>query len=274
MKGLAYFGVGALAGALGAGMGAGISSALAGGSFGAGFVGSSAAMTATTSFTTGAAIGAGAGFSSGFTSGLGNGIIQEKKFGEALWQGTYTGLIAGASGALLGGISGGIDAVKDGRDFWHGGKAIEDISMNLPQMNQVGELDCRYEVHRSNDQYYNGSNESVSSLRESFPNVETNDAAMARMYGSKGLAMEEFRISSDMSKAEIAHKMANNLSQNKAMIYEMKVDKGFGHAVGITRVRVYDNGKILINFMNPSGVGGYSIRNFNSMLRMFTVFKF
>ncbi len=118
-KGLGYFGVGAVAGALGAGVGAGVSSALAGGSFGAGFIGSSTAMTATTSFTTGAAIGGSAGFSSGFTTDFGNRLIQGQNFGDAIWSGTKTGLIAGASGALLGGVVGGIDAIKDGRNFWN-----------------------------------------------------------------------------------------------------------------------------------------------------------
>ncbi len=129
-KGLAYFGVGALAGALGAGMGAGISSALAGGSFGAGFVGSSAALTATSSFITGAAIGGGAGFSSGFTTGFGNDLLKGNNFGHALGQGAIQGIIGASSGALIGGIVSGIDASKAGRDFWDGfdyQKALDDV---------------------------------------------------------------------------------------------------------------------------------------------------
>jgi RHS repeat-associated protein len=119
-QGLGYFGVGAAAGALGAGVGTGISSAMAGGSFGAGFIGSSAAMTATSSFVTCAAIGGGAGFSGGFVTDAGNSWLQGNSFGTGLWNGTKGGLIGGASGALLGGLWSGLDAVRDGRDFWGG----------------------------------------------------------------------------------------------------------------------------------------------------------
>ncbi len=110
-EGLAYFGVGALAGALSAGIGAGVSSALAGGSFGAGFIGTST-VSAATSFTSGAIIGSSAGF--------GNDLIKGESFGNSLINGIGTGVQEGVIGGLAGGFFSGIDAVKNGRDFWTG----------------------------------------------------------------------------------------------------------------------------------------------------------
>ncbi|MDR0575026.1 MAG: hypothetical protein LBG96_13560, partial [Tannerella sp.] len=158
-QGLGYFGVGAAAGALGTGVGTGISSAMAGGSFGAGFIGSSAAMTATSSFVTGAAIGGGAGFSSGFVTGAGNSWLQGNSFGTGLWNGTKGGLIGGASGALIGGLWSGLDAVRDGRDFWGGKpwKTTIDYSLpngNLPIHQQANpEVGCTQETLESIAEY-------------------------------------------------------------------------------------------------------------------------
>jgi hypothetical protein len=277
-KGLGYFGVGAAAGALGAGIGAGISSAMAGGGFGAGFMGSSAAMTATSSFLSGAAIGGGAGFTSGFVTGFGNALVEKQSFGKSIGQGFTYGGIGLGSGILLGGITGGINAAKDGRNFWHGGRLTTDVSMPLPQMNQApGTEDCRYETFRSIDEYYNGSTSDVADLRNNFSNVETKDAMMSKMYSSRGLGMRDFakeNITSQMTKSDIAYKIANTMTANKAMVYEMNISKGIAHATAITRVRIYDNGKILINLMNPSGAGGYSISNFRNMRNIFSIFKF
>ena len=112
MKGLGYFGVGAMAGALaagvGAGVGAGIASALpvsgaTAGGFAAGFWGTSSATVATSSFWSGAAIGGGAGLVSGFTTGFGNSLIEGNSFGSALGAGGYEGLVGGVSGRLIGG---------------------------------------------------------------------------------------------------------------------------------------------------------------------------
>ncbi|HEX4887224.1 MAG TPA: RHS repeat-associated core domain-containing protein [Luteibaculaceae bacterium] len=102
-KGLAYFGVGALAGALGAGTGAG-------------FLGTSAAFTETNSFSSGAVIRA----SRGFTSGFGNSIIQGNQFKKALGDGVKAGAMGDLGCGLIGGLSGGIDAkIHDGK-FWNG----------------------------------------------------------------------------------------------------------------------------------------------------------
>lgn len=211
--GVGYFSVGAVAGTLSAGVGAGISSALvSGGSFSA-------------------------GGSVGFVTGFGNGLFGGKSFRQSLGQGALYGLGGAASGALVGGLWGGIDAYRDGRNFMHGERVVEEISMPLPQMNQVRELDCRYEVFRSNDTYYNGSTRSVADLRNQFPNVETSDAAMSKMYGSKRLSLLKLDTS-NLSKIDMAKDIASHLSKNNSVIYEMRISDQFAHAV--SRVRIYD----------------------------------
>ena len=262
-KGLGYFGVGALAGALGAGVGAGISSTMAGGSFGAGFVGSSAAMTATTSFTTGAAIGGGAGFSAGFTNGFGNGLMQGQNFGEALWSGTKNGLIGGASGAAIGGLVNGIDAAADGRNFWHGGTKTIDASLQIPQVNQAGQYDCNYACAESVDGYYgNGRNQGYFQTLEPGNGQGLTDVEIGRMYGKAGYGARQISINTT-NPASTAGDIANTMSANKAVVlnYNTGVSGGansaglrivFGHATVVTRVRIFDNGRFIINVMNPS----------------------
>ncbi|MFZ5431612.1 MAG: RHS repeat-associated core domain-containing protein [Bacteroidota bacterium] len=263
-EGLGYFGIGAAAGALGAGVGAGISSAMAGGSFGAGFIGSSAAMTATTSFATGAAIGGGAGFSAGFTTGFGNGLIGGQNFGQALWSGTKDGLIGGASGALLGGLAGGIDATADGRNFWHGGTRTVDVSLPIPQVNQAGQYDCNYACAESVDSYYgNGRNQSYFQTLEPGNGQGLTDVEIGRMYGKAGYGARPISINTS-NPVSTAGDIANTMSANKAVVlnYNTGISGGvnsagqrivFGHATVVTRVRIFDNGRFIINVMNPGG---------------------
>ena len=261
-QGLGYFGVGAVAGALGAGVGAGVSSAMAGGSFGAGFIGSSSAMTATSSFVTGAAIGGSSGASSGFTTGFGNDLMQGNSFGHALGQGGKYGLIGGISGAAIGGLAGGIDAVRDRRDFWHGGRLTTDVSMPIPQGYQNGQYDCNYTVAEQIDAYY-GNNRSESYFRSLEPGQGQGlrDAEIARMYGKAGYAPNQIAV--DMKNPlNTTVEIANSMSRNNAVVLNYRTgviggftDSGqriiFGHATAITRIRMYDNGRFIINVMNP-----------------------
>ena len=126
---------------------------------------------------------------------------------------------------------------------------------------------------RSNDTYYNGNTRSVADLRNQFPNVETSDATMAKMYGSKRLSLLKLDTS-NLSKVDMARDIASHLSKNNSVIYEMRISDKFAHAVAVSRVRIYDNGRILLNFMNPSGAGGYSTTNFNNLRQIFRVIKF
>jgi hypothetical protein len=79
-------------------------------------------------------------------------------------------------------------------------------------------------------------------------------------------------INSNMSKYEIAQKMAGYMQQNKTIHYEFKI-YGEGHATGITRIRIYDNGLIKINLMNPAhGSNGFIIiRNFKGLYNVFVI---
>lgn len=278
-KGLGYFAVGAIAGAVGAGIGAGISSAIAGGSFGAGFIGSSAAMTATSSFVTGVAIGSGYGFSSGFINGFGNGLMDGQNLGQALWNGTKEGFIGGVSGALLGGIEGGIDAVADGRNFWHGGRKTLDVSLPIQQVNQVEEFDCNYACAESVDRYY-GNGRGQSDFKELMNGKDQGlkDMEIGKLYGKAGYAARPIPIKTSRPISTVSD-IASTMSAKKAVVlnYETGVSGGinsagqkiaYAHATVITRVRMYDNGRFVINVMNPGG----SVTRFTTFKRFHLIF--
>ena len=278
-KGLGYFAVGAIAGAVGAGIGAGISSAIAGGSFGAGFIGSSAAMTATSSFVTGVAIGSGYGFSSGFINGFGNGLMDGQNLGQALWNGTKEGFIGGVSGALLGGIEGGIDAVADGRNFWHGGRKTLDVSLPIQQVNQVEEFDCNYACAESVDRYYgNGRGQSDFKELMNGKNQGLKDMEIGQLYGKAGYAARPIPINTSRPISTVSD-IASTMSAKKAVVlnYRTGVSGGinsagqkiaYAHATVITRVRMYDNGRFVINVMNPGG----SATRFTTFKRFHLIF--
>ena len=131
--------------------------------------------------------------------------------------------VGALAGAAIGGVAGGIDAITDGRNFMHGGRITDDVSIEMPFMEQGGEYDCRYEVFRSNDMYFNGKTLRVSELRQLYPNVEIDDLQMAKMYGKIGsLAIERIPVS-DLSKTDIAKAMIDNVAQRHTIIYEMKI---------------------------------------------------
>ena len=258
-----------MAGALGAGIGTGITASMSGSTFGAGFIGSQSAMTAistsfTTSFWNGAAIGGAAGFGGGFTSGFGNGLVDGQNFGEALWSGTKDGLIGGASGALLGGLAGGIDAAADGRNFWHGGRETVDVGLPIPQVNQVGQYDCNYATAESVDSYYgNGRNQCYLQTLEPGNGQGLTDAEIGRMYGKAGYGARQISINTS-NPVSTAGDIANTMSANKAVVlnYNTGISGGvnsagqrivFGHATVVTRMRIFDNGRFIINVMNPGG---------------------
>ncbi len=267
---------------MGAGVGAGISSAMAGGSFGAGFIGSQAAMTATSSFATGAAIGGGTGFSAGFTNEFGNSLMQGQNFGEALWSGTKGGLIGAASGAALGGLVGGIDAAADSRNFWHGGTKTTDVSMAMPQVNQAGQYDCNYACAESVDSYYgNSRNQGYFQTLELGSGQGLTDTEIGRMYGKAGYSARQISINTSNPTAT-AGDIANTISANKPVVlnYNTGVSAGvnaagqritFGHATVVMRVRIFDNGRFIINVMNP-GSGSNRFTNVRLFHLIFGVY--
>ena len=126
--------------------------------------------------------------------------------------------VGALAGAAIGGVAGGIDAITDGRNFMHGGRITDDVSIEMPFMEQGGEYDCRYEVFRSNDMYFNGKTLRVSELRQLYPNVEIDDLQMAKMYDKIGsLAIERIPVS-DLSKTDIAKAMIDNVAQRHTII--------------------------------------------------------
>ena len=265
--GLGYFGVGALAGAVSAGVGAGVSSSIAGASFWSGFWGTSAAGTATSSFITGAAIGASTGGANGFVTGTGNSLLLGNGFGKSLTNGLLMSTIQGASGALLGGIGGGISASLDGRDFWYGDRLVQKYEMSIPQMNQIGEADCRYEVFRSYDSYYNGTTTSVDELRQMYPGVESNDLLLSKMYADHGMSISKIPgITGTTSKSDLAKILISMIDDNNGVSYEFWINAArCGHATALRSINVYDSGRIAIKLMNPSGAGGNSINQLSDV---------
>jgi hypothetical protein len=110
---------------------------------------------------------------------------------------------------------------------------------------------------------FRGRKKNKSLLRLSYPDIS--------------LGMRDFvkeNITSQMTKGDIANEIASTMTNNRAMVYEMNMSKGFAHATAITRVKIYDNGRILINLMNPSGVGGYRLYNFENMRNIYSIYKF
>ncbi|MCM8873411.1 MAG: hypothetical protein NDJ65_09065, partial [Paludibacteraceae bacterium] len=282
-KGLGYFAVGAAAGALSAGIGSGISSAMAaGGSFASGFVGSSTAVYAASSFATGAAIGSASGFTAGFITGFGNGLVGGDNFWESLGNGALQGLVGGAIGGAVGGLAGGIDAVADGRNFWHGGRKLVDISLPIPPSEQFGPYDCEHGAAQSVDGFYgNGRDQSYfkalepGQYKEGLTYEENRNMYHKAGYSTRGINVNKLHPSETVTNIKYL------MSDNKAIV--LKYDTGIrsmtssgqemihGHSTVINRLRVYDNGKFVINVMDPGG-SGTSFTSLKSILYLLTVF--
>jgi hypothetical protein len=158
-------------------------------------------------------------------------------------------------------------------------KKLEDeVELGIPFMSQDGQFDCRYEVFRSLDKYYNGSTLSVSALRTQFPNVEKSDSTMAKMYSSRNLSL--YDITGDMSArtdTEIAETIISYFKDNKAVIVEFSINANgtkYLHNVGIKTVKTFSNGKVVVKVMNPSGEGGSRFTTFKDFTRFIVVSKF
>lgn len=267
-KGLGYFAIGALSGAIGAGIGSGVASAISGGSFLSGFANTASCNH---SFINGMAIGASGGGSSGFICGAGNSWLKGEGLGKGILMGIHGMGSGGLMAGLTGGITDGIIAETQKRNFWHGGKLELDVSLNLPPTFQSGEMDCRYEVFRSNDMYFNGWTDDVASFKAKYPNVATNRGQLIDMYESRNMKLHMLGSwVKDKSSYEIAKTMAHFMEKGNPICYEFNLS-GYGHAVSIRRVKVYDNGRIVLKLMNPSGFGGYTLRNTNNLLNLFYV---
>lgn len=164
-------------------------------------------------------------------------------------------------------------------DFLKNKKIKEEFELKLPGVCQDGQFDCRYEVFRCLDKYYNGNTSTVSALRSKYPNVEVSDLNMAKMYSSRGLALDDLTetitaLGSELEKADCLIKL---MKENKAIIAEIPIrmdGKNYRHAVGIEVIKTFNNGKVVINVMNPSGQGGSRFTSFKDFVRVIAVTKF
>ena len=271
--GLAYFGVGAVAGVVSAALGAGVSSVFAGSSFSSGLLGVTQAGSAASGFFSSAAISGVSGFGSGVVTGFGNSLLSGESLVKSFGNSFYTGLKQGALGGITGGLFGGISAALDGRDFLYGDRLVQKYEMDLPQMNQMGEMDCRYETFRSFDKYFNGETTGVADLRAQFPNAESNIRTLGKMYGSHQMRLQSFSPSME-SKFQFAQDVGKMLESGRGVIYEFKIGNTIGHSTAIRMVKIFDSGRSVIKLMNPSGAGGSRIRTLSNVIHTFSVTKF
>ena len=161
-------------------------------------------------------------------------------------------MIGGASGALIGGLWSGIDAVRDGRDFW-GGKPWEttiDYSLpngNLPIHQQANpEVGCTQETLESIAEY-KGQPINIADKSQG-----ADFAQLANEYG--------FNTKTIMPGTTSSEHLAGtqlNLGNPSAITYN---NGGTMHTVGLNRIqvqqvpRVLGSGfrtRILIQVMNP-----------------------
>ena len=133
-QGLGYFAVGAIAGALGAGIAGGLNSALLaqGGTFASGFLGTTAMVTGS-GFVAGAVIGAGTGLGAGFTAGFATGLAQGKNIGDCFKTGIHDGTIGAITAGIINGVVSGIQARRQGLDFWTGNGTFDSVTCRVSQ---------------------------------------------------------------------------------------------------------------------------------------------
>jgi hypothetical protein len=270
-KGLA---VGAAAGAVGGALGSGF--AQLGVAWGVSGVLPGMAYGAATGAITGAVTG-------GLTSSLNGGSFMD---------GAGQGALYGAAfGALIGGISGGVDAYHDGNNVWWGNnvqygrsqwslinseKPIIDVNMNMPQVNQIGDLDCNYATMGSIAQKLGGTR-----TQTDFANINGNKQGLrpdelGKAYYKSGFKTTPLSNEQDVLNSMQAGKpvtVIQDLHQNITVNGQNAVAY---HSTVASRIRIYPSGAFKINLMNPSTSGTPLInnKNFNSVVRyLFSVYK-
>lgn len=272
--GLKAFTVGAVGGAAGGAVGSIVS-------VGAGFVGG---------FVTGAAAGGAGAFASSLTSSV---LYGGTSFGGAVSSAFKSALIGAAIGGLVGGVASGIQAVHNDQTFWTGEQitVLDSAEVQaLPQMNQTGEWDCRYESFRSIEESYGDEVQTIESLRSKYPNVEGASSpgvaseesykqaikAMGKMYSDNNMGISELMDAkqfSSLSKMEQAKILIKGMKANQRFVYEHSVFSDaakYGHATVVKSVTIYSNGKVTIQLMDPANAGR-TIHRFGNLVNMFRV---
>ena len=178
------------------------------------------------------------------------------------------------SGAITGGIGGGISAVRDGRNFWHGGKIVEHYEMELPTyLQEPGTIDCRYKVFQSFDEHYNESCSDFTYIKQKYPEVPGSESQLARMYSSRNMALSKI---DKMNASSVAECLKNDMGVSIEMKISDEMGRTVGHAVAVKSISIYDNGRMQMTLMNPDryGITKMNKINPNKIINMFKIQKF
>jgi RHS repeat-associated protein len=263
------------------------------GFFAAGMVGASIGMTAgaavgaafsATSFIAGASTGAVAGFSATFPTSVGNSLLNGKKLGDATVQGLKDGAISALIAGTIGGIGGGMNAVSDGRNFWHGGRLVTDTKLPIMNFKQVGRFDCSYNCAESIEDYYGGSRtwKDFYAIEPGSTGQGLTDSEHYRMYIKAGYKVNPMAIDVD-GPINTANNIAGQLSSGHPVNYVYTTGQSgvsssglrlsYAHATVVTRMRVFDNGRFIMNLMNPATGSNQTIRSIRNAHLVFSVIR-
>ncbi|MDR2010953.1 MAG: RHS repeat-associated core domain-containing protein, partial [Bacteroidales bacterium] len=283
MRGLGYFGVGALSGMLGAGIGSGVNALfIEGGTFANGFVGKGIVESAV-GFIAGGASSAAGGTVGSFITGFGNGLLGKEKFKDALLTGTINAGIGGGLGFITGGIAGGIAAKSQGKHFGDGSIRTKDVlvEQQIKSTVQDGDFDCTF----ANIVATSNGMENQAALRTQYaPFTDKNKDGVNTYFVTKkyakdmGLSFEFVNLHKDpMSAVEIAEKM--NAGAN--LILSIGEESGIGHTWTVKSITnetiIKQNGKVIsknIYTMLDTRTGNfYSFPNHNARAAFFIGIK-
>ena len=269
--------IGGLAGLIGAAAGA----AVAGAINVSGFLG-------------GAAVGAAGGAAGGFVGGAGEAWLSGESLGDGLKQGLIGAGIGAVSGGLIGGVIGGIEAAVDGRNFWHGERLLEDVSLPMKQVNQdpkgdgSGQYDCPFACAESVESHYGGER-TLQDLKNNYFDYNipedyrgVHPSKFGKLYGKSGYTASEITltyktpidvVNEMMGKLRDGVPVQFNYNTGVREVVNGKVFK-YAHATIVNRIRLYDNGRFVINVMNLNIGGGTRFHSLRRLNLLFSILKY
>jgi hypothetical protein len=230
IKGLGYFGVGAVAGTGSAYVG----NAIAGAINFSGFAG-------------GALIGGGTGFIGGFLGASGNAWINGAGFDNGISMGLKWGVLGFASGAAIGGISAGINASHKGKNFLTGGELAKvytsPVKNNPGNKNGECVLRCLEEFSNS---YGKSEYDFAYWLKENEYKLGVLPSEVEQLVENEGV------FSSEQIFPTIDY-VTEAMSNDKRVFMGFNTDKA-SHAVMVSKVKVWPSGRYRIWFAETSPV--------------------
>jgi len=151
-------------------------------------------------------------------------------------------------------------------------------------LNLSGIINCNYECAEQVDSYYGkGRSDSYfQSLEPGSTGKGLTDAEIGRMYGKAGYGARPIAV--DLNNPSNTLNDISNAMLNKNPVvlnYNTGVSGGvtssgqrivFGHATVVNRLRLYDNGRFVINVMNPSS-GPTRFTSLKKIYLLFSVIK-